>query len=327
MKHGIKEGNLLEVNGVKKNIAGLFLLDEISFTLRQGERLGIVGETGSGKSTLLKLIAGLEQSDSGNIFFEGKKVKGPNYQLIPGQPGIAYLSQHFELRNWYRVEELLDYANELSDVEAMTLYKLCQIDHLVKRRTDQLSGGEKQRVALARILVTRPRLLILDEPFSNTDLIQKNNLRQILENITASFGTDFIMTSHDPFDILSWADMLLVLKKGKVVQTGTPQDLYYAPLNAYVAGLFGTYNNVSVNLASQLGYNAPGSSAYLRPEQISIDDSLEAKVKGIITAVRFMGAFVELQVNVDGELIFIRTFRAGFQKGDRVGLSLRNNNC
>jgi iron(III) transport system ATP-binding protein len=155
----------------------------ISFTQQKARKLAIAGETGSGKSTLLKMIAGLAQPAEGEIRFRGERVLGPQERLVPGQPGIAYLSQHFELWNNYRVEEILSYANDLSVEAAAALYAICRIDHLLARRTDQLSGGERQRIALARLLVRPPRLLLLDEPFSNLDHIHKSLLKTVIRDI------------------------------------------------------------------------------------------------------------------------------------------------
>ncbi|HEY0610611.1 MAG TPA: ATP-binding cassette domain-containing protein, partial [Chitinophaga sp.] len=162
--------SLLNVSAISKQQDGAFILKDISFEQRRFQHIAIAGETGSGKSTLLKVIGGLAQPDSGQVTFEGGRVKGPNEVLIPGHPGVAYLSQYFELRHNYWVEEILSYANKLTDEEAQNIYEICQIDHLFRRRTDQLSGGEKQRIALARLLTTSPRLLLLDEPFSNLDM-------------------------------------------------------------------------------------------------------------------------------------------------------------
>src|ERR1700744_2985012 len=115
---------LLQVDGLN---------GRISFTQEKGRKLAIAGETGSGKSTLLKMIAGLAEVASGEIRFEGSRVLGPLERLVPGQPGIAYLSQHFELWHNYRVEEVLEYSNDLEPAEAQSLYKLCHIEHLLQR--------------------------------------------------------------------------------------------------------------------------------------------------------------------------------------------------
>ena len=216
-------------------------LEKISFIQRKGQRLAIVGETGSGKSNLLKMIAGLVTPTQGAIYFEGSGVLGPLERLIPGQPGIAYLSQHFELWSNYRVSEVLSYANDLSPGEADSLYRLCDIAHLLSRRTDQLSGGERQRIALARLLVRPPRLLLLDEPFSNLDMIHKRSLKKTLHDSAVHFGISSILVSHDPLDILSWADEVLILRNGQLVQQGPPREVYTLPKDEYTAALLGDY--------------------------------------------------------------------------------------
>src|ERR1700754_4544564 len=133
--------NILSVSNLHKQINPFFAVRDVSFVQQPLQQIAIVGETGSGKSTLLKMIAGLIQPDGGSIYFEDIKIKGPDEQLIAGHPAIAYLSQHYELRNNYRMEELLEYASKLSSKQAAELYRLCRIDHLMQRKTGQLSGG------------------------------------------------------------------------------------------------------------------------------------------------------------------------------------------
>ncbi len=134
---------LLNVSGVSKKEGEDYLLKNINFIQEPFQKLAIAGSTGSGKTTLLKIIAGLIQPDAGEILFEGSRVKGPLERLLPGHHHIAYLSQHFELRNNYRVEELLQMANKLSNADAKLVYQVCRIDHLLKRWADELSGGER----------------------------------------------------------------------------------------------------------------------------------------------------------------------------------------
>lgn len=216
-------------------------VEKLSFTQLKGQRLAIVGETGSGKSNLLKMIGGLAAPPQGKIYFEGERVLGPLERLIPGQPGIAYLSQHFELWQNYRISEVLSYANDLSPEACEKLYRLCDIAHLLDRRTDQLSGGERQRIALARLLVRPPRLLLLDEPFSNLDMIHKRSLKKIIRESATHFDISIILVSHDPADILSWADEILILRNGQLIQQGPPREVYTRPKDEYAAALLGDY--------------------------------------------------------------------------------------
>jgi ABC-type sugar transport system ATPase subunit len=278
----------------------------ISFTLERAQKLAIAGETGSGKSTLLKMIAGLAQPAVGEIWFEGRPVLGPLERLVPGQPGIAYLSQHFELWNNYRVEEILSYANDLSDEEAAALYAICSIDHLLARRTDQLSGGERQRIALARLLVRPPRLLLLDEPFSNLDMTHKDLLRTVIRDIGEKLNITCILVSHDPLDLMAWADEILVLKDGAVVQQGPPERIYRRPISEYVAGLFGKYNLIG--------------KTFVRPEDIKIVSS--GALSGVVERVVFQGSYYDVELQLKNSRLTLRTTRNDILVGDVIFIAL-----
>lgn len=293
-------------------LLGNFSLENIDFTQQKMEKVALIGETGSGKSTLLKTIAGLIQPKNGTILFEGEKIMGPDWQLIAGQKGIAYLSQHFELLNNYRMEELLSYANELLPDEATDLFKICRIDHLMKRNSYELSGGEKQRIALAKLLITKPRLLILDEPYSNLDLIHRNILKEVVEDICNKYEISCILTSHEPADVLPWAEKILVLKNGNIIQQGTAIEVYKKPVNEYTAALLGSYNLLDATIF--------GEQIILRPEDILITDDLSEKYNGIVTAKNFMGSFYEIEIKIITQIIKVKTTNGKIVVGEKVGI-------
>ncbi len=313
---------LLSVSGVGKSGEAGYVLQEISFTLNEFQKIAIAGETGSGKSTLLKIIAGLVQPDSGAVYFNNEKVKGPDVQLVPGHPAIAYLSQHFDLQKFLRVEQVLQYANSISAKEAAAIYSICRIDHLLQRKTDQLSGGEKQRIAIARLLISRPRLLLLDEPYSNLDMVVKSILKQVIKDIGKKLRITCMLVSHDPDDTLSWADEIIVLKDGKIVQQGVPETLYQHPVNEYVAGLFGSYNILPPNLLKAFGIKGFPKGVLVRPEHFRITKKRE-HTGWRITEIRFHGNTHELTVEHKKHLIHVSTTRTDFKPGDWVGVTLR----
>lgn len=235
----------LQLIGIQKREQETEVLRGVSFEMKQGEKLAIAGATGSGKTTLLKIIGGWGQADAGTVRFKGKKVLGSEEKLMPGHKGIAYLSQHFELPGYYRVEEILDHENKLLPSDAAQLYRLCRIDHLLTRRTDQLSGGEKQRISLARRLITSPELLLLDEPFSNMDTHHTRVLKEVIDALCDQLNITVILVSHEATDSLSWADTIVVLKEGTLVQKDRPSVIYRQPADRYVAGLFGLYTELT----------------------------------------------------------------------------------
>jgi ABC-type sugar transport system ATPase subunit len=317
---------LLEVIGISKQEKENFTVKDIHFTQEPLQKLAIAGETGSGKSTLLKMIAGLIQPDDGKVIFEGKRVLGPLEKLIPGHKSIAYLSQHFELRNNYRVEEELESKNLLSDEEAAAIYAVCRIQHLLKRKTDQLSGGERQRIVLARLLTTSPKLLVLDEPFSNLDAVHKSIIKSVVEDIGTKLNITCIMVSHDALDLLSWADRILVMKDGQIIQQGTPEQVYSQPVNEYCAGLFGEYNLISKkNAPAFIKYESAETNnkkLLIRPEQLITTSKNDRTVEGIIKEILFFGSYYTLDILVGKQLLRIRSTNKQFKKDDIVYLSL-----
>ena len=313
---------LLEVTQLHKRKDTELIVSDITFTQQPLQKIAIAGETGSGKSTLLKMIAGLVQPDSGQILFEDKKVIGPDDKLVAGHPSISYLSQHFELPKSLRVEQVLTYANLLSDEFAETMYDVCHISHLLKRRTDQLSGGEKQRVALARLLTGSPRLLLLDEPFSNLDRIHKNILQSTIQAIGEELAITIILVSHDPSDTLSWADEIVVMRDGQVIQRGSPMMIYRTPVDAYVAGLFGKYTLLNKTQLASLSIRGSDSHVFLRPEDFTLTNENAKSVTSKVKRVLFLGSHYEIETVVSGELITIRTIENNVAEGDTIHVSL-----
>lgn len=318
--------NFLEVSNISKQQHGAYILKNVSFTQHQFQKVVIAGETGSGKSSLMKIAGGMGQADEGTVMFEGKRVRGALEVLIPGHPGTAYLSQHFELRNNYRVEEILSYANKLTEESANEVYEVCRISHLLKRKTDQLSGGEKQRIAMARLLIGAPRLFLLDEPYSNLDMIHKSILKNVISDISERLGITCMLISHDPMDILPWADQILVMKDGEIVQQGTPREIYNQPVSEYVAGLFGKYNLIAPAKAGILeglpGITRNGKHIFIRPEDFKVVRTKKDAIPGKVKELSFYGSFLEAEVALGNETVTIKTANAGLKKGATVQVAV-----
>jgi ABC-type sugar transport system ATPase subunit len=318
--------SLLQVAGIWFREDHQEVLQDISFTQAEFRNIAIAGETGSGKSTLLQIIAGLVQPTEGQVLFADNRVKGPAEVLVPGHPQIAYLSQQFELAQFLRVEQVLRYASKLPEAEAQTLYELCQIDHLLQRKTNQLSGGERQRIALTRLLLSRPTLLLLDEPFSNLDTAHKKTLKSVIHDIGEELEITCMLVSHDPQDTLSWADEILVLQNGQLRQKGSPEQVYRQPLNEYVAALFGSYNLMGAQGAqaiAQLPGMAPGKKNMLiRPEDFRITTTGQPALPGTVQQVTFFGSYYEIKVLLAGETVTVKTGPCTLRPGQSIYLSL-----
>ncbi len=320
----------IEIFELSKTIGNKKAVNNITTIISNRQNLAIIGETGSGKSTLLKLIYGLEQPDTGFLTYLGEKIKGPDFQLIPGHPEMSYLSQQFELSKHYLIKELLHFNNEFADEETATILRLCKIDHLIDRKTSALSGGERQRVALALQLLKKPKVLLLDEPFSNLDFTNRKIIQSILEEIKIKLDLTIIMVSHDTEDVLSWAERIIIMKDGEIVQDNTTNIIYSFPENEYCAGLLGSYSVVDANELSYFGKNKgikelqPNEKIFLRPEDIIIDKAAPSEYVLKVKSISFRGHYSIIETEINGNIIFALSASDQFSVGSPIKLSLKN---
>ena len=222
---------------------GQSILKDISFVLPQGEHLAVMGESGCGKSTLLKAIYGLIDVQ-GSIYFCENRVWGPSRQLVPGYAAMKYLAQDFGLGPYHTVAENvgkfvsnldLDYKKE----RVAELLSLVGMQDFAQRKALDLSGGEKQRVALAMALAQEPQLLLLDEPFSQVDNFRKNELQRTLFAYLKERGISCVVATHDGKEALSFADKTLIMKGGELLLFGDTLTVYGQDTDYYTASLFG----------------------------------------------------------------------------------------
>ena len=313
---------MLKATHISREEEGRKVLDEIDLSIHPHQRVALMGETGSGKSTLMKIMAGLTQPTSGNVYFEGKRIEGPEEVLIPGHPQIGYLSQHFELRNNYFVFELLEMASKMESREMENIFSICRIDHLLKRKTNALSGGERQRIALARLLVSKPKLLLLDEPFTNLDLHNNKIINEVIRTVSHKLGITCVLVSHDPAEVLSWAGTICVMQYGKIIQQADPVTIYQQPVNAYAAGLLGSYNEFSTSekdIASIL--KVPNNRRFVRPEEFSLSKAPLYRAEGKILESMYYGSHYALDMIVAGKRILVHHHDGRYHEGEVVFLA------
>ncbi|MEC4049814.1 ABC transporter ATP-binding protein [Flavobacterium sp. SUN046] len=250
---------MLKVNDILFSYSNERIIYSTSFSLEKGKCLALIGESGCGKSTILKLLYGLYDLDEGKIFWGDNEVLGPKFNLVPGMDFIKYLAQDFDLMPFITVGENVGkyLSNIYKDKKQQRIDELLEIVEMVafkNVKAKYLSGGQMQRVALARVLALEPELLLLDEPFSHIDNFRKNSLRRRLFAYIKSKEITTIVATHDSTDVLSFTDNVLVMKEGKVVDFGTPESIYKFPKQKYVASLFDDVNELNIDGRLQLLY-------------------------------------------------------------------------
>ncbi len=237
---------MLEVKNISFSYPEKPVLKNISFELKKGKILGLLGRTGVGKSTLLRIIKGLVDPAKGEVFFKGEKVFGPKNRLVPGHPGIELVHQDFQLFEKINIYDnikhlLIKYDVKYQEKRTAEILKICHLTKFKNRFPRELSGGQQQQIAIARALAIEPELILLDEPFSHLDNISKREVKEVVLNIKKELNTSFIFVTHDHHEALALSDELIVIDKGKIVQHGKTKSVFAKPANDTVAGLLGVF--------------------------------------------------------------------------------------
>ena len=280
-----------------------FSVNDISISLKKNEILAILGENGSGKSTLLKLIAGLLQPDFGKITLNHKLVGGPETKLVAGHENIKLIHQNYNLFPNISLADNICYAMRFfsASYQAQKLAELldvCDLKEISHKLPRETSGGEQQRTAIAAALSTNIDLLLLDEPFSNLDVFTKEGLKEYIRRISRRMGVSIIFVTHDAQDALSVATEVAVIRKGKILQIDTPQNIYHKPLSDYVAGITGIFNSLNTRLLKQI-YTVNSHTTYgIRPENIWLSNEADYSFVGVVKHCTFHGSYYTIIVEV-----------------------------
>jgi len=277
-------------------------VNNITFGIQKNKITAIIGESGSGKSTLLKIIYGLLEPSAGEVRYKGWLVPTRKDKLIPGHDAMKLVSQGFEDLNlyakvWDNIASQLPNTNlEYKQSRTKEMLSRLKIDHLSQHRVADLSGGERQRVAIARALINKPEVLLMDEPFNQVDAAFRDSLQQDIRQIVDDLGLTVILVSHDPSEVLAMADQLIVMRNGKILDQGTPTEIYYTPKHPYTAILLAKSNIIPYNKTNLLHISSNVDIA-IHQEWINIiqDNNGTFKIKDI----RFRGFYKEYVLSND----------------------------
>ncbi len=242
------------------------ILHDVSFSLKKGQFLGIVGKSGGGKSSLLKIIGGFLTPNSGEVHFNEALMKKPSEMLIPGYEQIAIVHQDFGLDLYHTVidnirQKILHLPTKFQDKLIRQMIDLLDLSHLESQKAIDLSGGEQQRLSIARALASESDLILLDEPFVHLDAPMRARLLNYLEKLKEIRDVSFIIVTHNGDEILGLCDEAIFMKKGKIKRKGSPSKFYDSPKSIEEAEFFGPINSVLINKKRKL----------FRPNQFSLD--------------------------------------------------------
>ena len=298
---------LLELKNIKKSFTpGEDVLDDICLTVARGEFVTLLGSSGCGKTTTLRIIAGLEQTDSGSVWINGQDVT----KLPPDKRDVNTVFQNYALFPHMNVAENIGYGLKLRKVprgeikkKVAQMLELVQLEGYEKRKPSELSGGQKQRVAIARALVNNPKVLLLDEPLGALDLQLRRAMQIELKHLQKKLGITFIYITHDQEEAINMSDRIAVMKDGRIEQIGTPDEIYNHPKTSYVATFVG-----NANILHGVAENIQGENAIVKIENDRVIVKLETSQQdtGDTRAKQYLAAGEKVTLAVRSENILLQ---------------------
>ena len=321
------ENPVLEIENMFKNFGGNQILSDLSFSVGKGELLTLLGPSGGGKTTILRCIAGLQEIDQGTIKIYDEVVSSPEVLVPPEKRGVGIVFQNLALFPHLTVGQnvsfgINSYDQELYPERVDDLLELVGLSHKKDCYPNELSGGQKQRIALARSLAPNPSILLLGEPFSSIDAGLRIEMREELRAILKTTRTTTIFVTHDQEEALSISDRVLILKNGRIEQSGAPQELFNYPRSRFVASFLGHASFISgfldgdtistiigdINRENIYGlskeYDNLNMEILFRPEDLKIDLCNPKNANGTITYQRYLGEKILYKVALlNGEII------------------------
>lgn len=293
---------ILELQNIYKSFDQTEVLKDVDLVIERGEFITLLGASGCGKTTTLRIIAGLEQPDSGSVLLEGQDIT----TLAPNKRNVNTVFQNYALFPHMNVAENVDYGlrirkmakNEIEKKVAEML-KLVQLEEYGKRMPDQLSGGQRQRIAIARAVVNEPKVLLLDEPLGALDLKLRRQMQLELKRLQKQLGITFIYITHDQEEAINMSDRIAVMNAGKIEQIGTPNDIYYRPRTAYVADFVGNANVVRIN----------GQTYAIRTENVLMNGEDACVYEAVVKEKSFAGGQLRISFELmDGQNVIASRF-------------------
>jgi iron(III) transport system ATP-binding protein len=302
---------MLTIDTLTVSFGATRAVDGVSLDVRAGEILCLLGPSGSGKSTLLRAIAGVERPTRGRILIDGVEVAGPEVFVEPEDRRVGMVFQDYALFPHLNVVANVAFGQRRKPQEVQGLIARLGIARLARSFPHELSGGERQRVALARAMAPRPRVLLMDEPFSSLDSRLRDEVRRYTIDFVRESGTTTVIVTHDPDEAMRIADRIALLDSGRLVQHGTPEDLYSRPATLFAARFFSDIAALPGTggdgfLDTRLGrFAAPGlvpgkrATACIRPQHLRLVSSRDG-VEGHVVGTEYRGDCRHVLVAVEG---------------------------
>jgi len=320
------------LQSVSKHFGEVTAVDALDLTLEDGEFVVLLGPTGAGKTTTLRLVAGLERLDGGQIFIDDEDVS----TLEPAARDVTFVFQQYSLYPHLSVFDNLAFplrspahphTREQISERVNAVAEMLRISHKLKNRATQLSGGEMQRVAIGRALVRSPRIYLMDEPLSSLDAKLRADLRIELKRIQRELGATILYVTHDQVEAMTMADRIGVIDQGRLIQVGTPRQIYEDPDNLYVASRLGQpgINVLPPELAK--GLSAPSSTASVaaRTEHLKIRKTANGDGRGQVEWIEHLGDQNHLHVSFgDQRIVTLVDPDTPLARGDRVDIEFEN---